>query len=233
MACLIFAESAIFTIFVVAYLYYVGKSLTGPTPREVLETPHFLHHLSVVQQSDDPLCGKNFWNAARTRRIPALMAVNDRSGCPLSVRHGSGMAQIDLRNTGLTISTNLFGTTYYSLVGLHAFHVTAGLVMLRRRAVLRIGQGRVWTGAFLLASTYSRLYWHFVDAVWVVVFTVCLRSRPLRRRKWQRSYPWSNHSRAPGAPAEIEVAGHQPRGPLFLGFRFHLDVRRSSHERVG
>src|SRR6516162_10992729 len=41
MASLIIAESAIFTIFVVAYLYYIGKSLTGPTPREVLETPVF------------------------------------------------------------------------------------------------------------------------------------------------------------------------------------------------
>src|SRR6202051_5292597 len=41
MASLIFAESAIFTIFVVAYLFYAGKSLTGPTPREVLETPVF------------------------------------------------------------------------------------------------------------------------------------------------------------------------------------------------
>src|SRR6201988_140316 len=41
MACLIIAESAIFTIFVVAYLFYVGKSLTGPTPRETLETPVF------------------------------------------------------------------------------------------------------------------------------------------------------------------------------------------------
>src|SRR3979490_783677 len=41
MACLIIAESAIFTIFVVAYLFYLGKSLSGPTPREVLETPIF------------------------------------------------------------------------------------------------------------------------------------------------------------------------------------------------
>src|SRR6202795_1871535 len=41
MACLIFAESDIFTIFVVAYLFYLGKSLTGPTPREVLEVPIF------------------------------------------------------------------------------------------------------------------------------------------------------------------------------------------------
>src|SRR5215475_11016894 len=42
MACLIIAESAIFTIFVVAYLYYAGKSLSGPTPREVLEVPIFI-----------------------------------------------------------------------------------------------------------------------------------------------------------------------------------------------
>jgi cytochrome c oxidase subunit 3 len=41
MACLIIAESAIFTIFVIAYLFYIGKSLTGPTPRQVLETPIF------------------------------------------------------------------------------------------------------------------------------------------------------------------------------------------------
>ena len=41
MACLIIAESAIFIIFVVAYLFYIGKSLTGPTPREVLEIPWF------------------------------------------------------------------------------------------------------------------------------------------------------------------------------------------------
>src|SRR5579863_9588533 len=41
MACVIVAELAIFTIFVVAYLFYVGKSLTGPTPREVLEIPIF------------------------------------------------------------------------------------------------------------------------------------------------------------------------------------------------
>ncbi len=49
MAGLIIAESAIFTIFVVAYLFYVGKSLTGPTPQEVLETPIFFTHLSACR----------------------------------------------------------------------------------------------------------------------------------------------------------------------------------------
>ena len=71
---------------------------------------------------------------------------------------------------GLTIQTNLFGTTYYSLVGLHGFHVTVGLLLLLSVAIFSAfglvrqqHAGRVQVLA---------LYWHFVDAVWVVVFTV-------------------------------------------------------------
>jgi cytochrome c oxidase subunit 3/cytochrome o ubiquinol oxidase subunit 3 len=71
---------------------------------------------------------------------------------------------------GLTISTNLFGTTYYSLVGLHAFHVTVGLVMLA--IVLALGvAGKVRSAQSARVGVLS-LYWHFVDVVWVVVFTV-------------------------------------------------------------
>ncbi|MBV9746625.1 MAG: cytochrome c oxidase subunit 3, partial [Acidobacteriia bacterium] len=69
-----------------------------------------------------------------------------------------------------TISTNLFGTTYYSLVGLHAFHVTVGLLMLL--IVLMFGvAGRVDRAESGRIGVLS-MYWHFVDAVWVVVFTV-------------------------------------------------------------
>jgi cytochrome c oxidase subunit 3/cytochrome o ubiquinol oxidase subunit 3 len=71
---------------------------------------------------------------------------------------------------GLTISTNLFGTTYYSLVGLHAFHVTVGVILLS--IVLLFGlAGRVEPNQSCRVDVLS-LYWHFVDAVWVVVFTV-------------------------------------------------------------
>jgi cytochrome c oxidase subunit 3/cytochrome o ubiquinol oxidase subunit 3 len=71
---------------------------------------------------------------------------------------------------GLTISTNLFGTTYYSLVGLHAFHVTAGVIMLSIVAIFGFA-GRVGREHSRRVEVLS-LYWHFVDAVWVVVFTV-------------------------------------------------------------
>ena len=71
---------------------------------------------------------------------------------------------------GLTISTNLFGTTYYSLVGLHAFHVTLGLVMLTTVFVVGVA-GRCASHSPARIDVLS-LYWHFVDVVWVVVFTV-------------------------------------------------------------
>ena len=71
---------------------------------------------------------------------------------------------------GLTISTNLFGTTYYSLVGLHGFHVTAGLVMLLVVAIFA-SAGRVRMQELRRVEVLA-MYWHFVDAVWVVVFTV-------------------------------------------------------------
>jgi len=71
---------------------------------------------------------------------------------------------------GLTISTNLFGTTYYSLVGLHATHVTVGLLMLG--VVLLFGlAGRVGPEQSARVDVLA-MYWHFVDAVWVIVFTV-------------------------------------------------------------
>jgi cytochrome c oxidase subunit 3/cytochrome o ubiquinol oxidase subunit 3 len=71
---------------------------------------------------------------------------------------------------GLRISTNLFGTTYYSLVGLHGFHVIVGLLMLIIVMVFGF-LGRVGPEESARVEVLS-MYWHFVDAVWVVVFTV-------------------------------------------------------------
>ena len=168
MACLIIAESAIFTIFVVAYLFYAGKSLSGPTPRRSARNAHLLHHLSALQQSDDPLRGKLL---ERGRRGAFLLL------WLLTIILGAlflfGTAQEWHRliyDHGLTISTNLFGTTYYSLVGLHAFHVTAGLILLTIVLIFGLA-GRVGPDHSARVDVLS-LYWHFVDAVWVVVFTV-------------------------------------------------------------
>jgi cytochrome c oxidase subunit 3/cytochrome o ubiquinol oxidase subunit 3 len=168
MAGLIIAESAIFTIFVVAYLFYVGKSLTGPTPSEVLETPVFLTICLLSSSLTVHLAAKSLerGNSGAFLGLWSLTLV-------LGGLFLFGTAQEWHRliyEKGLTISTNLFGTTYYSLVGLHAFHVTAGLIMLL--IVLIFGlTGRANQGQAGRVEVLS-MYWHFVDVVWVVVFTV-------------------------------------------------------------
>ena len=168
MYCLIAAEAAIFTIFVVAYLFYVGKSLAGPTPKDVLHFPLALTvcllsssisiHLAIRSlRSGRPGAFARWWFVTLALGTVFLF--------------GTGMEWRHLiYDEGLTIQTNLFGTTYYSLVGLHAFHVAAGL----------IGLSTVWLLSLLghVKPEHTEridvlaLYWHFVDAVWVVVFTV-------------------------------------------------------------
>lgn len=168
MASLIVAESAIFTIFVVAYLYYLGKSLTGPNPRDVLETPIFFTICLLSSSLTIHLAGNGLERGKQRAFLGWWLLTIVLGGLFM---YGTGREWHRLiYEHGLTIATNLFGTTYYSLVGLHAFHVTLGLAMLS--IVLLFGlAGRVGRDQAKRVGVLS-LYWHFVDGVWVVVFTV-------------------------------------------------------------
>jgi cytochrome c oxidase subunit 3 len=168
MTCLIIAESAIFTIFVVAYLFYLGKSLTGPTPREVLETPIFCTICLLSSSLTIHFAGK-FLERGKRGAFLLLWLLTIALGALFLYGTGQEWHRL-IYEHGLTISTNLFGTTYYSLVGLHAFHVTAGLILLT--IVLLFGlAGHVGPEQSARVDVLA-LYWHFVDAVWVIVFTV-------------------------------------------------------------
>ena len=168
MAGLIIAESAIFTIFVVAYLFYLGKSLTGPTPQDVLETPIFFSICLLSSSLTIHMAGK-FLERGKQQAFLGLWLLTFLLGGLFLYGTGQEWRRL-IYERGLTISTNLFGTTYYSLVGLHAFHVTAGLLMLL--VVLIFGlAGRVGQDQAARVGVLS-MYWHFVDCVWVVVFTV-------------------------------------------------------------
>ena len=160
MVSFIIAESAIFTIFVVAYLFYVGKSLTGPTPRDVLEVPIFYTICLLSSSVTIHIAGRRL---ARNESSAFLMFWLITIALGATFMFGTAQEWRRLiYEHGLTISTNLFGTTYYSLVGLHAFHVTVGLVMLAIVAWLSVAADiRRLTRRVEVLS----LYWHFVDAV--------------------------------------------------------------------
>ena len=168
MYCLIAAEAAIFMIFVVAYLFYIGKSVGGPTPIDVLQVPIFFTicllsssltiHAAVKSLRRGAISTFVLWWAFTLWLGATFLAGTAREWYRLIYREG------------LTISTNLFGTTYYSLVGLHAFHVTVGLLAIVTVLLFTLS-GYVCKEHAERIEVLS-LYWHFVDAVWVVVFTV-------------------------------------------------------------
>jgi cytochrome c oxidase subunit 3 len=167
MFCLIIGESAIFTIFVVAYIYNIGKSLYGPTP-QVLSVPIF-NTVCLLSSSLTILLAERAIEHGKIKRFGLWWAVTFLLGAIFLAGTGIEWDKL-IYKEGLTISTNLFGTTYYSLVGLHASHVVIGLIALFT-VLLFMLTGHVRQEHAERVQVLA-LYWHFVDAVWVVVFTV-------------------------------------------------------------
>src|SRR5580692_5970488 len=168
MGCLIVAEAAIFIIFIVAYIYYIGKSLSGPTPVQVLELPVF----GTVCLLSSSITVHFAVSALRKRNLRGCtigLAVTVLLGAIFLLTTGREWYHL-IHDEGLTIRTNLFGTTFYSLVGLHATHVVIGLIMLSLTLAFSLA-GRVKEEHSEKLEVLS-LYWHFVDAVWIVVFLV-------------------------------------------------------------
>lgn len=168
MAALITAESAIFTIFVVAYLYYLGRDVSGPTPKEVLELPIF-NTVCLLSSSFFIWLSERAIEHGKMKNFTLWWAVTWLLGAIFLVGTGAEWYKLIVHDQ-LTIRTNLFGTTFYSLVGLHASHVIVGLLMLLLVLLFAL-TGRLKPEHAERVKVLA-LYWHFVDAVWVVVFTV-------------------------------------------------------------
>jgi cytochrome c oxidase subunit III len=168
MVAMIVAEIAIFGIFVVAYLYYIGKSLTGPYPRQVLELPIF-NTVCLLSSSFTIWVAERFLKKGAMGGFNLWWAITWILGAIFLVGTGLEWRKL-IYQDGLTVSTNLFGTTFYSLVGLHASHVVIGLTMLLIVLIFGLA-GKIKTEHSKQLEVLS-LYWHFVDGVWVVVFTV-------------------------------------------------------------
>ena len=168
MWCMIAAESAIFTIFVVAYLYYVGKSISGPTPREVLEVPIFIS-ICLFSSSFTIVMGERAIDRGNTKLFAMWLFGTIFLGAIFvagSLREWYRL----IYEHGVTISSSLFGTTFYSLVGLHLSHVIVGLTMLSIVLIFAL-LGKVKQEHAERIGVVA-LYWHFVDTVWVVVLSV-------------------------------------------------------------
>ena len=168
MSCLILAEAAIFIIFIVAYIFYIGKSLSGPTPHDVLSLP-ILSTICLLSSSFTVHKSVSALHGSGRQRCSLWLGLTVLLGSIFLAATAREWYEL-IYHDGLSIKTNLFGTTFFSLVGLHATHVIAGLLMLSLAFVLSL-QGHL-TSRHTERLEVVSLYWHFVDAVWVIVFVV-------------------------------------------------------------
>ena len=165
---LILAESAIFLIFVAAYVFYIGKSLDGPTPAQILTVPVFIT-ICLLSSSLTMHAAVAALHKGKRALFALFWFITLALGATFLIGTAREWHHL-IYQEGFTVQTNLFGTTFYSLVGLHATHVIIGLIALSVVMVLALF-GRIGPQHSERCEVLA-MYWHFVDAVWVVVFSV-------------------------------------------------------------
>ena len=166
--CLICTEAALFTIFVVAYLFYIGKSRTGPYPAEELEIP-LRATICLLASSVTIALAERALRREHGAGFQLWWLITILLGATFLGSTAFEWQRLIFKDH-FTISTNLFGTTFYSVVGLHASHVIVGLILLGLVLILSLRGYVKQTHAEHIEMI--SWYWHFVDAVWVVVFSV-------------------------------------------------------------
>jgi len=164
------SEVALFCTLIVVYLTFLRASQSGPTaavlslPLVISTTVCLLSSSVTVHLAERSLQSRSrsgfvrWWSATILLGI-VFLASTAYEWNTLIVRHG------------VTISRNLFGTTYYTLVGFHALHVTLGVIVMLTLLGLTLRDDVIASGKQVGGQLVS-WYWHFVDGVWVVVFTV-------------------------------------------------------------
>ena len=169
------SECLFFGSLIAAYLLYRDKSVTGPYPEDLFDIPFtsvsafillmssvtMVLALAAIQRGDQH--GLRIW--LFTTAFMGILFVS-----------GQAFEFTEFNREGLSLSTNLFGTTFFVLTGFHGAHVTVGILILLSLFVMA-QRGRL-TQAESLHVELAGLYWHFVDVVWIVIFTLVYLIQP-------------------------------------------------------
>lgn len=163
------SDCFLFGALIGVYMSYRGQSLVGPYPLDVFS-------VEVTSISTFILLASSF-----TMALAVLFSKTDRRGMSIAMMLTTaalGLSFVTFQvyefnhfyHMGLTLQGNLFGSTFYTLTGFHGAHVSFGVIMLLLQAVwLQMDWIRGDEGN---AVEVIGLYWHFVDIVWIVIFTL-------------------------------------------------------------
>jgi cytochrome c oxidase subunit 3/cytochrome o ubiquinol oxidase subunit 3 len=169
MIAFLLSEVAFFSTLIVTYVIFLDKDASGPTPA-ILSLPLVIcTTICLLSSSGTIHMAERSLHTGSSRGFFRWWSATIALGVLFLLGTACEWYTLITRD-GLTISRNLFGTTYYTLVGFHALHVTAGVILML--TVLGLAAKRQITGDRPVAVQLTSWYWHFVDGVWVVVFTV-------------------------------------------------------------
>jgi cytochrome c oxidase subunit 3 len=167
------SDCLFFATLIVTYLVYKGKSKVGPYPHGpegVLDIPYTSVSAFVLLMSSVMMVlALAAIQRGKIRAFQAWLLATAGLG---SVFLGGQVYEFSyfVLHDGLTLSTNLFGSTFFVTTGFHGTHVTIGVIWLLS-LVFRSFQGKLGQ-AQALDVELAGLYWHFVDIVWIIIFTV-------------------------------------------------------------
>jgi heme/copper-type cytochrome/quinol oxidase subunit 3 len=163
------SESFFFILLIIAYAFFTAATHTGPSPQKSLSLPRTGIFTVLLLSSS-----ATFWRAEKSReagrqsRCIVWLGITIALG--IAFLAGQATEWAELFRTGVRVNTNLFTTTFFTLTGFHGLHVTVGLIALAILLVLATrGTLAGRRAAGLRAVGY---YWHFVDVVWIAVFSV-------------------------------------------------------------
>lgn len=162
------SDCMFFAALIGTYLVYNGRSLVGPFPTEILDIPLTTVSTFVLLMSSFLMVLA--LHAIRLGNIPQFRLWTFGVAFFGAIFLGFQVYEFShFVHEGLTLQTNLFGTTFFTLTGTHGVHVTIGVLWLL--SLLILSYIRPMTAQDALSVEIAGLYWHFVDIVWIVIFT--------------------------------------------------------------
>jgi cytochrome c oxidase subunit 3 len=187
------SECMLFATLISTYLIYNGRSVVGPYPHDPCAPPNCSTNLHAILNIPVTSASTFVLLMSSLAMVLALAAV-ENADQPMPTALGERL----LRNSrlwlwmtailgttflgfqayeftsfvheGLTIRTNLFGSSFFTLTGFHGAHVTAGVLWLL--TLLAIDYRRGLGPKDAINVDMAALYWHFVDVVWIAIFTL-------------------------------------------------------------
>ena len=163
------SDCLFFGALIATYMVYRGQSLTGPYPIDIINVPVTTISTFVLLMSSFAMVqALAATHADNKRAIVGWLVATAVLG---AIFIGFQVVEFNtFKNEGLTLGGNLFGATFFTLTGFHGAHVTLGIIWLVAMAIVA-NKGRVGPNSALDIELLG-LYWHFVDIVWIVIFTL-------------------------------------------------------------